>query len=171
MKKFLKTIAGAFLIASLCASCAAKQEDMAEPSASLTITVAPLTEEEYAETGTEEIENPVIDDFSKITIELNMDNMIEGTERTVKMAALKNIMTETGIGTYWYGNGSSQNNADENFSVFRSESVIYRRNLTDDQIKNMFDGYNAEVTYTGADGQTVEETIPFIDAVVFEGGN
>ena len=100
-----------------------------------------------------------------------MDNMVAGTERSVKMTALKNIMSETGVGTYWNGSGSSQNNADEDFSVFTSENVIYRNGLTDDDIKAMFEGYNAEVTYTGADGQTVEETIPFIDSVVFESGN
>ena len=55
--------------------------------------------------------------------------------------------------------------------MFTSENVIYRNGLTDDDIKAMFEGYNAEVTYTGADGQTVEETIPFIDSVVFESGN
>ena len=128
-------------------------------------------EEQFAETSTEGLENPVIEDFSNVVIELKMDNMVAGTERSVKMTALKNIMSETGVGTYWYGGGSSQNNADEDFSVFTSENVIYRNGLTDDDIKAMFEGYNAEVTYTGADGQTVEETIPFIDSVVFESGN
>ena len=172
MKKFLKTITGAVLAIALCASCAPKQEETAaEPTANLTITVSPLTEEQFAETSTEGLENPVIEDFSNVVIELKMDNMVAGTERSVKMTALKNIMSETGVGTYWYGGGSSQNNADEDFSVFTSENVIYRNGLTDDDIKAMFEGYNAEVTYTGTDGQTVEETIPFIDSVVFERGN
>lgn len=168
MKKLFKSVVVTVLAAALLTACSSSKTEKPEPAVSLSVTVEALSEDEYAQTGTSEIENPVPEDFSKITIEVNMENMVAGTERTVKMEALKNIMTETGIGTYWYGNGSSQNNAGEDFTIVRSESVIYRRDISDDEIKNMFDGYESTVTYTGTDGKEVTQSLPMIDAVQFK---
>ena len=168
MKKLFKAVIVSVLALALCAACSSSNTEKTEPAVSLSVTVEPLSEDEYAQTDTSEIENAVPEDFSKITIELNMENMVAGTERTVKMKALKNIMTETEIGTYWYGNGSSQNNAEEDFTIVRSESVLYRRDISNDEIKNMFDGYEAAVSYTGADGNVVEQSLPMTDALQFK---
>lgn len=166
MKKVIMALM--VLLSVMVTGCSAKQEEVKEPEVNLNITVEALSEAEYADTGTEGIENPDISDFAKITVELNMNNMVPGTERTVKMTALKNIMAETGIGAHWYSSGSSSNNADEDFSAFKVTNVVFRRDVTDDELKNMFDGYNAVVTYTAADGEVVEETLAFIDAVQFK---
>ena len=166
MKKIL--IAAVMLMAVMTAGCTAKQAEVKEPEVNLNITVEALSEEEYADTSTDGIEIPVIEDFAKVTVELNMNNMVPGTERTVKMTALKNIMAETGVGTHWYSSGSSSNNAEDDFSTFKAVNVIFRRDVTDEELKNMFEGYNAVVTYTGADGVTVEETLAFIVAVQFK---
>ena len=152
MKKLFKAVIVSVLALALCAACSSSNTEKTEPAVSLSVTVEPLSEDEYAQTDTSEIENAVPEDFSKITIELNMENMVAETE----------------IGTYWYGNGSSQNNAEEDFTIVRSESVIYRRDISDDEIKNMFDGYEAAVSYTGADGNVVEQSLPMTDAVQFK---
>ncbi|MDD5945681.1 MAG: hypothetical protein PUD43_08215 [Clostridia bacterium] len=170
MKKFLKVITAVTVMAALMSGCSStkQEETAAEPTAALAITVEPLTEDEFADVQDEGAVDAVIDDFSKITIELDMENMVPGTERTVKMTALKNIMAETGVGIHWSATGSSQNDPEETFSTFKSENIICRNGATDDEIKAMFEGYSADVTYTGADGNVVEESLPFDTAVIFK---
>ena len=121
MKKLLRAVTGMLVIGMLCAGCTARQatkEETKEPDVGLTITVEPLTDEEYENTDTDGLEAPEKEDFSKVTVELDMNNMVAGTERRVRMTALRDIMSETGVGQYWYGSGKSQNNADEDFSTF-----------------------------------------------------
>ncbi len=171
MKKLLRAVSGMLVIGMLCAGCTARQatkEETKEPDVGLTITVEPLTDEEYENTDTDGLEAPAKEDFSKVTVELDMNNMVAGTERRVRMTALRDIMSETGVGQYWYGSGKSQNNADEDFSTFKTENVIYRKDVSDDDIKAMLDGYEAVVTYTNAAGESVEEKLPFADAVEFK---
>ena len=168
MKKFLKVITAVTVMAALmsgCSSSASKQEAPAEPTAMLSIVVEPVSEEEFADV---EAGDEPIDDFAKVTIELNMENMVPGTERTVKMTALKNIMAETGVGIHWSATGSSQNNPEDNFSVFKSVNIISRNGATNDDIVAMFKGYSADVSFTGADGSIVEDSIPFDSAVTFK---
>lgn len=169
MKKIIMTVVTAILTVSMLGACSSGEKNQStEPEVALNITVAPTTEEEYAQASTDGIDDPVIDDFSTVKVELQMNNMVPGTERTVKMTALKTIMTEKGVGMHCYGEGSSENEAEEDFSVFTSENIIYRKDITDEELKNMFEGYNAEVTYVDANGTTVEETLPFVDAVEFK---
>ncbi len=94
--------------------------------------------------------------------------MISGTERSLKMPALKNLMADKRIDGYWYGRGQSQNNADEDFSQWVSESVIYRRDLTDDDIRGIFDGAEAVVTYCLSENEIEEEVIAMADYIEFK---
>ena len=71
MKRFLKAVTGMLVIGMLCAGCTAKQatkEETKDPEVNLTITVAPLTDEEYENTDIDGLEAPAKEDFSKVTV-------------------------------------------------------------------------------------------------------
>lgn len=187
MKRFLRTAAMMVMAAALLGGCADKgaleetaeaagdtetgetdsEAEALEAGVALSIVVEPLTEEEFAGIDPGSAENPVIDNFLKITVTVDMEGMTPGTERTVKMPALRNLMGDAGMGKYIQGSGSSQNDPEADFSKFVSENIIYREGLTDDDIKGIFAGAEAVASYVDADGQTVETTIPFEDCIEF----
>lgn len=191
MKKFLRTAAVMVMAAALLGGCASTdstaennaetteaegteaegtdaEAEAAEAGAALSVVVEPMTEDEFAQLDPGSVENPVIDNFSKVTITVDMTGMIPGTERNVKMPALRNLMADTGIGTYIQGSGSSENDTEADFSKFVSENIIYREGLTDEDIKGIFAGAEAVATYVDANGETVETTIPFADYIEFK---
>ncbi len=191
MKKFLRTAAMMVMAAALLGGCASSgntaennaetteaeatetestdaEKEASEAGVSLSVVVEPLTEEEFADINPGSIENPVIGDFSKVTVSVNLIGMTPGTERNVTMPALRNLMGDSGIGTYIQGSGSSQNNPEDDFSEFVSENIIYRAGLTDDDIKSIFNGAEAVVKYIGNDGNAVEESLVFTDNIEFK---
>ena len=139
-----------------------------EADVSLSVTVEPLSEEEFAQIEPGNAEDPVIENFSKVTVTVDMTGMTPGTERSVKMPALRNLMADSGVGKYIQGSGYSQNDTEADFSKFVSENIIYRGGLTDDDIRGIFAGAEAVAEYTGADGTPVEATIPFTDNIEFK---
>ena len=123
MKKFLRTAAVMVMAAALLGGCASTdstaennaetteaeatetegtdaEAEAAEAGAALSVVVEPMTEDEFAQLDPGSVENPVIDNFSKVTITVDMTGMVPGTERNVKMPALRNLVADTGIGTY-----------------------------------------------------------------------
>lgn len=121
MKKFLRTAAVMVMAAALLGGCASTdstaennaetteaegtdaEAEAAEAGAALSVVVEPMTEDEFSQLDPGSVENPVIDNFSKVTITVDMTGMIPGTERNVKMPALRNLVADTGIGTYIQG--------------------------------------------------------------------
>lgn len=171
MKRFLKAVSAVVLTIALCGACSSAdetKESVASPSAALSIIVEPLTEEEYSDINTDGLGETDAEDFSKVTVTVEMTNMIVGTERSVKMPALKNIMTDKQIDGYWHGKGHSQNNADKDFSEWVSENIIYRKDLTDDDIRNIFDGEEAVATYYSSDDEIEEKVIAMVDCIEFK---
>ena len=67
-----------------------------------------------------------------------------------------------------YGSGGSQNDPEEDHSEFTSVNYIYSRDLTEDDIMDVMSEAEAVASYTGADGQTVEEVLPFADNIEFK---
>lgn len=192
MKRFLRTAAMMVMAAALLGGCAsggetaendAQSEETAgeagetgetegteetEAAAALSVVVEPLSEEEFAQIEPGNAEDPVIENFSKVTVTVDMTGMTPGTERSVKMPALRNLMADSGVGKYIQGSGYSQNDTEADFSKFVSENIIYRGGLTDDDIRGIFAGAEAVAEYTGADGTPVEATIPFTDNIEFK---
>ena len=192
MKRFLRTAAMMVMAAVLLGGCAsggetaendAQSEETAgeagetgetegteetEAAAALSVVVEPLSEEEFAQIEPGNAEDPVIENFSKVTVTVDMTGMTPGTERSVKMPALRNLMADSGVGKYIQGSGYSQNDTEADFSKFVSENIIYRGGLTDDDIRGIFAGAEAVAEYTGADGTPVEATIPFTDNIEFK---
>ena len=148
MKKFLRTAAVMVMAAALLGGCASTdstaennaetteaeatetegtdaEAEAAEAGVALSVVVEPMTEDEFAQVDPGSVENPVIDNFSKVTITVDMTGMIPGTERNVKMPALRNLVADTGIGTYIQGSGSSENDTEADFSKFVSEIQYY----------------------------------------------
>lgn len=189
MKRFLSLAAVMVMAAALMGGCASSSDtaentaeaseaaetegteaeaEASEAAVALSVVVEPLTEDEFAAIDTGSVEDPVIDNFSKVTITVDMTGMTPGTERSLKMPALRNLMTDAAVGTYIQGSGDSQNDPAEDFSKFVSENIIYRAGLTDDDIKAIFTGAEAVATYTGSDGQEVETKLPFTDYIEFK---
>lgn len=146
-----------------------KARETAETGASLTITAEPVTEDEFGMLYTEAMDEPSAEDFTKITISVEMTGMTPGTERNVKMPVLRTLMNDAGIGElFMLGSGGSQNDPEEDHSEFTSVNYIYSRELTEDDIMDVMSEAEAVASYTGADGQTVEEVLPFADNIEFK---
>ena len=186
MKKILMTMAMAVTAMGLLGGCGSEKTDEApveneaveetegtaeestEPEVTLDIDIMALTEEDFAEVDTTEFEGAVAEDFAKVEIELNMTGMIEGTEREIKMTSLREIMAEKEIGTYCTGSGKNDNDAENNYTKMVTESIIYRKDVSDDELKKIFENESVTVNYVNAEGETVEELIPFIENVQFK---
>ena len=181
MKGFLRmaaVIAASAVMLSGCSDKAAetnetaettKAQETAETGASLTITAEPVTEDEFGMLYTEAMDEPSAEDFTKITISVEMTGMTPGTERNVKMPVLRTLMNDAGIGElFMLGSGGSQNDPEEDHSEFTSVNYIYSRELTEDDIMDVMSEAEAVASYTGADGQIVEEVLPFADNIEFK---
>ena len=103
----------------------------------LEVKLRPLTQAEYREVGVAGIDNPTINDFSKLTVTLNVDHITSPARKiTFETSQIKAVLTPD---IYWYGQGSSQDNDNEDFAYYHQEAVLFTRNVSEDELRRRLD--------------------------------
>lgn len=142
----------------------------AHPSQSKTVitpkvSVSPLTEREYSYVGTREIKNPTIDDFRKLVITLNVEGLKQREITFPSIRDLQDLLTEDVL---WFSSGLSQDSPNENFAQYVIESVVYTRNLTDEEFRNKLGALEITLYYQNKEHEPVELNFNMGDILVFD---
>lgn len=160
-----------FLIISFMMTGCGKKET-ADPEVSLHFTVSKLTNEDYRSVGTYLIENPTIDDFRKVHLDVVMKNSDKITNRDIVIPNLKDTVnsTDTETGRYWFGNGyDNVSGQGENYPAECSRDfVFYSRGLTEDDLKELFSSSEIKVSWTSEKEGDAEKTYNLGEMIEFQ---
>lgn len=67
----------------------------------------------------------------------------------------------------WFSNTSSQDNQSEDFAHYHHESVLYTRDITNEEIRGKLKSFNMDVSYRNEQGEMVETVYNLGDTMVF----
>ena len=136
-----------------------------QPKIDMTLKVSYLTDDEYSTVGTVGLENPKKDDFRIIEFTLNVSHSDKIDYRKIIVPNLKEIADSYDIKRYWTGNFFSQDNANENFAVYTYKFVFYSKELSDQQIKDIFSKGNITLSFAN---NFIEDELNLGDYMQFE---
>lgn len=111
---------------------------------------AVLTDEEYNGIGKAQIENPQKKDFRKIQLSLSASNKDEVKELEITIPTISDLnqaINTSSIAQLWTSKHYWQNNEKEDFSSYNYTAIIFCREATKEDLKNMFQHLAIEVSY------------------------
>ena len=129
------------------------------------VSISPLTEHEYSYVGTSEIKNPTIDDFKKLVITLNVEDLEQREITFPSIREVKDVLTREIL---WFSSGYSQDNPKEGFAQYGIESVIYTRNLTDEELRDKLRALEIKVSYKNEEYEFVGLNFNLGDILSFD---
>ncbi len=134
-----------------------------KPDIQVQASLKSLTEKEYTQVGTAGIEQPVIDDFKRLYIQIDAQNI---TNRTIYFPSVQEVSSLLTLDIYWYGNYTSQDNASEDFAYYCIDAVLYTRNTTLEEIRNKLNNLKIDISYENEQGKVKSETYSLGDLLV-----
>ena len=124
-----------------------------------------LTDEEYLEVGTSKIENPSIDDFSRLDLTIKVQGLVDRKLSFPEVTQIKDVLTDK---VYWFSSSSSQDNSSEDFAHYSAESVVYIREIGENGLRDRLKSLNMDVAYTNQQGERVEQSHNLGDILVMK---
>lgn len=165
LKKIFMMSCG-FLLAAACAFEFFLTPKALSPSVQVQISLRPLTEREYEGVGTDGIENPTAAYFKKLTIDVKGEHL--GT-RVINVPSVREITNVLTDGVVWFSRSSKQDNPDEDHAAYHLETVLFVRNLTEQELRDRLAPLQVDVSYTDAGSQkSVNRTYPLSQTVEIE---
>lgn len=134
-----------------------------EPKVNLTLKISDLTEEEFKEIGTKEIENATRKDFKKAEFILEAEFSYKVIDRKIEIPSIKSIISSIPGERYWYGSSNSQDNIGEKVAKYNEKVVFLSKGLEDDEIKDIFKGAEVKITWSELKDNVNEKTMNLID--------
>lgn len=124
-----------------------------------------LTEREYLEVGTSEIENPSIDNFRRLDLTLKVQGLVDRKLSFPEITQIKDVLTDD---VYWFSSSFSQNNSSEDFVHYSTEVVVYLREIGENGLRDRLKNLNMDVAYTNQQGDRVEQRYNIGDILVIK---
>lgn len=122
-----------------------------------------LTEREYLEVGTSEIENPSIDDFRRLDLTLKVQGLADRKISFPEAQQIKDVLTRD---VHWFSSSFSQNNSSGDFAHYSAESVVYIREIGENGLRDRLKNLNIDVAYTNQQGERVKQRYNLGDILV-----
>ncbi|WP_083842141.1 M56 family metallopeptidase [Desulfosporosinus youngiae] len=122
-----------------------------------------LTEKEYLEVGTSEIENPSIDDFRRLDLTLKVQGLDDRKLSFPEDRQITDVLTPE---VHWFSSSFSQDNSSENFAHYSAEIVVYIREIGENGLRDRLKNLNIDVAYTNQQGERVEQSYNLGDILV-----
>lgn len=166
MRKFIKNIVFILCASLIITSCTTKQ-DKEEPKISLKLNVVDLTEEEFKSVGTKKIENPTKDDFKNIEFKLEVKHSNKILNRKITIPGIKETINSQYEDRYWFGEGDSQDNEEENFAKYSEKVIFYSNGLKEEEIKEIFKLSEVKISWTTDNGENQEKIFNLGDVIEF----
>ena len=167
MRKIIITII--FLLSTLLILTACGTEKVKDdPEISAKFKVYNLTDEEFQLVGTKELENASKDDFKNIEFSLDVKHSNNMSNRKIIIPDFKNVVKSYDKKRYWFGEGSSQDNSNENFAQYGNKIVFYSKGLDEQAIKNIFGESEVRVSWTTNSGKDEEKVFKLGEIIQFQ---
>lgn len=140
-----------------------------EPVISIVAEVRSLSDKEYEEVGTKDVENPTKEDFKKFVFRLDVQHSRYVKNRHITVPIMqKPINSYDGRQRYWYGSSSEQDNRGEKFARYGEEFVFYARGMDNEAIKNLYKSQEVIVSWKGKEGKTEVRKFTVSDILEFK---
>jgi hypothetical protein len=133
-----------------------------EPKIDVQISLAPLTEPEYGEVGTYGIEDPTAADFKKLTIDVKGEHLGTRTIRVPSVREITDVLTDSVV---WFSHDARQDNLNEDHAAYHLETVLFVRNLTEQELRDRLSPLQVDVSYMDGGQKSVKRTYPLSQAV------
>lgn len=142
--------------------CTYKADD--EPDITAELIISGLTDEEKTEVGTH---GEKIEDFKKLNLELTVKYNKHISDRKISIPEIKEILNSYDIERYWYGGYSTQDNPKED-AEYNYNAVFLAKDLTEEDIKSMFEDSYIRVMWDDDKGREEERSINLSDILVIK---
>lgn len=129
-----------------------------------------LTDEEYKEVGTSELDRPTKEDFRKAVLKVEMahTSQIKNREITVPtLSELKAAINSYDKERYWFGHTSEEDNSSANTAAYVYEFVFYSKDLSEHNIKELFSHLKISASWLDAYEKEQEESDLLSDMIHF----
>lgn len=163
MKKFtfLLCLFSVLLITTACSF-------QGEPNTTIEAVISHLKEDEFERVGTQELENPQIDDFRKFTINVEVNDVAGQKVQFAFSDRWKEAIDSVdATDRYWFGGGSEQNNEGENVAKHAQEFIFYSKGLNEELMREALNTIIFEVSINN-DGEIATEQYKIGDLVEFK---
>ncbi|CAM4480021.1 hypothetical protein [Paenibacillus tarimensis] len=145
MKRVMSFSMCLLMICVLLLACGKKQE----LEVSIEASVLPLTDEQYEEVGTSGLENPVKEDFRKVTVHVEANQIPEPGIEAPSMEEWKHY-----INAYDRTDRMLYGNFTNTPASHTSEFVIYSKGLSEEDIKKAFSTLTIKIPADSENGQS-----------------
>ncbi|MGE5628590.1 MAG: hypothetical protein ACM3X7_10855 [Solirubrobacterales bacterium] len=166
MKKLI-TVIILLLTISFGVACTTKKSDT--PGISLKFDVTNLTDEDFRAVGTAEVPGAVKEDFKNIEFNLEVKHGSNISNRKIMVPNLRSVANSSTstINRYWFGEGGSQDNMNENFAKYTYKFVFYSKGMDEQAIKDLFKNQEVKVSWTTESGNQ-GKVLTLGDAIQFK---
>jgi hypothetical protein len=158
MKKIVTIILFILTISLIITACS-KAEDEEEPKVNFTFNISNLTDDEFKDVGTKTVENTTKDDFKSIQFTLEVEHSNKIKNREIIVPSIKEIVISKYKDRYWFGEGSTQDNKEENFAKYNEKIVFYSKGLDEKDIKDIFKSAEIKISWITSNGESKEKII------------
>ncbi|WP_461207154.1 M56 family metallopeptidase [Clostridium sp. DL1XJH146] len=130
------------------------------PKVNIGVEVRELTEDEFNRVGTAGLQNPAIDDFRILNLDVEISNANKINNKVLEVPELNNfedVLNKTGE-RYWFGSSSYQNNDGEDISQATREIVLYFKGLDGSKLSDLLQPLKIKVGWQTRNGNSIEKT-------------
>ncbi|WP_313128335.1 hypothetical protein [Anaerocolumna sp.] len=129
------------------------------------LVVSNLSDEDFSSIGTK---NVAKSDFKKVIFIFDMNHNDKISERTISIPIFKKVVNSyDNVKRYWFGKDTTIDNISENYAYYESNFILFTRNLSKDEIANIFHSENISISYMEND-ENKEEIINLKKIIKFE---
>lgn len=133
-----------------------------------TFNIYKLTDKEYEDVGTSDLENPNKGDFRKAVLRVVLQHTERNREVIVPtVAELKTAINSYDMVRYWFGDYYEKDNESEDAAEYMYEFVFYSKDLNDHELKSLFGDLKISAVWTDMDGNMQKETYLLSDIISF----
>lgn len=127
------------------------------PSVAVSISLRPLTSDEFSGVGTHGIVNATAADFQKLSVDVMGKNL---GKRTIRVPTARELTDALSDQVVWFTHSTRQDNPGENHANYHMELVLFTRKTDKQMLNEKLKAFSIGVSYENADRKPVTRAYP-----------